>query len=129
MDRNDVVLKMPAVRKYRRHSEEFKRQIIEACLEPGVSVSAIAVANQLNTNMVRNWLKAYREQRGDPPQDRRREPMPDTPAPTLVPVTIQDTGAGRAIRVSIRMTGRKIQVDWPVTEARSCIQWLHEVLR
>jgi len=39
-----------------RYSNEFKRQIIAACLEPGVSMAAIALANALNANMVRRWV-------------------------------------------------------------------------
>jgi transposase len=39
-----------------RYSDEFKRQVIAACLEPGVSTAAIALANGLNANLVRRWV-------------------------------------------------------------------------
>lgn len=129
MDSEEVVVKLPAARKHRRHSDEFRQQIIEACLQPGVSVSAIAVANQLNTNMVRTWLKAYRELRGDPPRGRRPEPIPVEPAPKMVPIQIRETETDAAIRVSVRMADREIEVHWPLADARTCIQWLREVLR
>ena len=35
----------PARRARRRYSEEFKRQVIDACLQQGVSVAAAALAN------------------------------------------------------------------------------------
>jgi len=41
----------------RVHSAEFKAQILAECRQPGASVSAVAIAHGLNTNVVRKWLK------------------------------------------------------------------------
>ena len=129
MDTEEVVVKLPVPRKYRRHSEEFRKQIIKACLQPGVSLAAVAVANQLNTNMVRTWVKAYRELRGDPPLTRRSEQTPDEPAPMMVPIRIREPDTEARIRVSVRMADREVEIHWPIDDARTCLQWLHEVLR
>jgi len=129
MDTEEVVVKPPAARKHRRHSEAFKKQIIGACLQPGVSLSAVAVANQLNTNMVRTWVKEYRELRDDPPLTRRSERIPDEPAPMMVPIRIRETETDAAIRVSVRMADREVEIHWPIDDARTCLQWLREVLR
>jgi transposase len=129
MDTEEVVVKLPPARKHRRHCEEFRKQIIEACLQAGVSLSAVAVANQLNTNMVRTWVKEYRELRGDPPLPRRSERIPNEPAPMMVPIQIRETETNATLRVSIRLSDREIEVNWPVADARTCIQWLREVLR
>lgn len=40
----------------RVHSAEFKAQILSECRQPGASVSAVAIAHGLNTNVVRKWL-------------------------------------------------------------------------
>ena len=40
----------------RVHSPEFKAQILAECRQPGASVSAVAIAHGLNTNVVRKWL-------------------------------------------------------------------------
>jgi transposase len=40
----------------RVHSAEFKAQILCECRQPGASVSAVAIAHGLNTNVVRKWL-------------------------------------------------------------------------
>jgi len=40
----------------RVHSAEFKAQILAECRQPGTSVSAVAIAHGLNTNVVRKWL-------------------------------------------------------------------------
>lgn len=129
MDTEDVVVKLPGARKHRRHSESFRKQIIEACLQPGISVSAIAVANQLNTNMVRTWLKEYRDRRGESPRARRSEPLAKEPAPMMVPIQIRKTGADAAVRISVRLTGREVEIHWPLADAHTCLQWLREVLR
>ena len=36
-----------------RYSDEFKREVIAACLEPGISTAAVALANRLNANLAR----------------------------------------------------------------------------
>jgi transposase len=43
----------------RVHSAEFKAQILSECRQPGASVSAVAIAHGLNTNVVRKWLAGH----------------------------------------------------------------------
>ncbi|MGQ3123080.1 IS66-like element accessory protein TnpA [Variovorax sp.] len=40
----------------RVHSAEFKARILAECRQPSASVSAVAIAHGLNTNVVRKWL-------------------------------------------------------------------------
>jgi transposase len=40
----------------RVHSAEFKARILAECRQPDASVSAVAIAHGLNTNVVRKWL-------------------------------------------------------------------------
>jgi transposase len=37
--------------------EEFKQAVIAACCEPGASVAGIAMANGVNANQVRRWMR------------------------------------------------------------------------
>jgi len=39
----------------RRHSAELKEKVLAACDEPGASISGVALAHGLNTNLVRKW--------------------------------------------------------------------------
>lgn len=48
-------------RRYKRHSLEFKRRIVEQTLVPGASVARIAQEHGINANQVFNWRKLYRE--------------------------------------------------------------------
>lgn len=39
----------------RRHSDELKAKVLAACDAPGASISGVALAHGLNTNLVRKW--------------------------------------------------------------------------
>lgn len=54
MDTN--IAQPPAGRQRRRHLPAFRASVIQACLQPGVSIAAVALANGLNANMVRKWV-------------------------------------------------------------------------
>lgn len=69
-------------------SEAHKRAIVEKCLVPGASVSAVALAHGFNTNLVRNWISKHQARQG-----RRR------PGTQLVPVTVIEAPSGMATRV------------------------------
>ena len=39
----------------RHHSDELKAKVLAACDEPSASISGVALAHGLNTNLVRKW--------------------------------------------------------------------------
>ncbi|MDB0554347.1 transposase [Ralstonia solanacearum] len=43
----------------RKFDEQSKRTLIEACLEPGVSVSRMAQTHGVNANLLRKWITRY----------------------------------------------------------------------
>ena len=45
--------------KYRRHSLEFKRALVEMAMQPGVSVARLAREHGVNANQVFSWRKLY----------------------------------------------------------------------
>ncbi len=53
-----VILNQPLDRQ--RYSSEFKRQIVEASLVPGVSIAAVALLNGINANLLHKWRWRYR---------------------------------------------------------------------
>jgi transposase-like protein len=122
-------------RSNRRHSAEFKAEVIAACLQPGVSIASVALANQLNANFLRGWVKAYRDQQqagvtANTSIEPRIEPASCSP-PTLVPVTLQapDIDPSGDIQIEIRRQQTVFQVTWPTSQAAACAQWLREILR
>ncbi|MFD1985587.1 transposase [Mesorhizobium newzealandense] len=45
----------------RRYDPGSKARLVEACLEPGVSISGLALAHGVNANLLRKWVKDARE--------------------------------------------------------------------
>ena len=133
MDTN--VLSAPASRRNRRHAPEFRARVIAACLQPGVSIAAVALANGLNANFLRSWVKAHRDQlQSDIVIGVERDPggVPaKRPAPSLVPVRVQtpSDAPSRTIEVEIRRQQTVVAIRWPASEATACGQWLRDLLR
>ena len=129
MDTN--VLATPTPRRNRRHAPEFKARVIAACLQPGVSIAAVALANGLNANFLRSWVKAYRDQqRSDVTIGVGGVPAKRT-APILVPVRVQAPSEEPCgtIEVEIRRQQTVVAIRWPASEATECAQWLRDLLR
>ena len=134
---NTTELISAGARRRRSHSAEFKAQVIAACLQPGVSIAAVALANGLNANFLRSWVKAHRDQRhcsdaGQISADLRTSDWSaNVCAPTLVPVTVQaaDAPPSGDIQIEIRHQQTFLQIAWPSSQASVCAQWLREVLR
>lgn len=122
----DTLVVKPTRRARRRYSEEFKRQVIEACLQPGVSVAAIALANGLNANYLRQMLRAHREQ-SDP--GGLTGEQPGARPPGLVPVRVVTNVPVPEIRLDVRRGEMTVQMAWPLEAAASLGQCLRELLR
>ena len=40
-------------RRRRLHSDEFKANAVASCMQPGISMAAVAMANDVNANLLR----------------------------------------------------------------------------
>ena len=135
-----VVVESPGRRTHRRHSAAFKAQVIDACGQPGVSISAVALANGLNANMLRRWLteaqrvgpavasgqdalaaSAFGVASSPPGFVAVQMPMP-MPMPEAVSVEPD-------IHIELTRGPMKIVMRWPACLASACATWLREVLR
>ncbi|MHC2419884.1 transposase [Sinorhizobium meliloti] len=45
----------------RRYDPGSKERLVAACLEPGVSISGLALTHGINANLLRKWVKDARE--------------------------------------------------------------------
>jgi transposase len=100
----------------RRHSTEFKREVLGKCEAPGASVAAVALAHGINANLVHKWRRQARPaERGGasfiPVKLRELEP----------PATADGSGC---IEIQLRRGGTAVQVRWPVSAASGCADWL-----
>lgn len=41
----------------RKHSDEFKAEAVASCMQPGISIAAIAMARGINANLLRRWVQ------------------------------------------------------------------------
>jgi transposase len=62
--------------------EAYKHAVVEKCLAPGASVSAVALAHKFNANLVRKWIAKYQT----------RQAVPRA-AGQLMPVTVIEANA------------------------------------
>ena len=118
-----MVIQKPT-RRRRYHPEEFKQAVLEACCEPGASVASIALANGVNANQVRRWM---RERGIEMPKQRMSvpatQPVPAT-APEFVQLPLAPEPELPDIRIEIRRGNTAIKVAWPVQASGDCVAWL-----
>ena len=44
------------------YDPQAKRELVEACLRPGVSVAKLALTHGVNANLLRTWISDYQRQ-------------------------------------------------------------------
>jgi len=120
-----------AGRRRGRYSDEFKRQVVTTCLEPGVSTAAIALANGLNANLLRRWV-VETTQRSGALRSKTTALAPVHNHPTFIPVKFDPppaaTTAPADIRLELQHGATTVHIHWPLQASSQCAQWLREVL-
>ena len=112
--------KLPA---RRRHSDEVKAKVLSECDQASASVAGIALAHNLNANVVHKWRRQARQHqsRGAPQASGENEfialalPLAQRAAPV--------------IRMELRQGAATMSIRWPVAAAPECAAWLREWLR
>ena len=120
-----------ACRRRGRYSDDFKRQVVGRCLEPGVSAAAVALANGLNANLLRRWV-VEATQRSGSPRSKTTALAPIGNHPTFIPVKFDPPPAAAAppadIRLQLQHGATTVHIHWPLQASSQCAQWLREVL-
>ena len=84
----------------RRFETTSKERLVAACLEPGVSVSRLALEHGVNANLLRKWIK----------KDRAAGSLPPSSPSAFIPVQLEEN-AERALS----RQGSMATVDLPAT--------------
>jgi transposase len=130
----------------RRHSDELKAKVLAACDEPGASISGVALAHGLNTNLVRKWRSGRGVKRAGvavttPTASKAPTPFGaaaefiaiemSAPSKTTVRAAAQPTGAAPIaeplIQIELRRGPLHLNVRWPASAADDCTAWLREL--
>jgi len=113
----------PAIeRRRRRHAPEFKQGLVALC-QPGVSVSAVALAHGVNANLLRRWIHRYS---GEQPSQVMTAPA------KLVAVRVDlpaEAPVDDVIEINIQKNSTRISIRWPGHQAKACGQWLGEWIK
>ena len=118
----------------RVHSDAFKAGAVAACVQPGMSMAAVAMAHGINANLLRRWVhEAEMKPRSDVVRAdvvvgaAAREPktvfVPVSLPPSAPPAQIPD------IRIELRRGPTTVTVTWPAGAASDCAVWMRELLR
>lgn len=122
-------------RRRRLHSAEFKAHIVAACCQLGVSSASVAMANGINANLVRRWVKEAEvgpEIERDRTASQPQKACPaTTPTPRFLPLPIPTPALPIAadIRIELQRGATTVTVTWPVGAAAECAAWMRELLR
>lgn len=122
-----------AGRRRRTHSAEFKGKVVAACRKPGVSIAAVALANQLNANLLRRWVVTAEQAQGA----KQTETVIATPTRprvengTFIPIAVEESPVTTTptITIELRRGATVVKVGWPLVAAADCATWLRELLR
>ena len=106
-----------------------------ACKQPGVSTSAVALANGLNANLLRRWIS---ESKARPPKPtalavaaKQAKTLSVATQAQFVPVQLQANGAAPVnnIQIELQRGATLVRVQWPIAGAAQCAAWIQEVLK
>jgi transposase len=120
-----------SLRVKRRHKvwpEALKREIVAACLVPGVSVSMVARQYDVNANLVFTWRKLYAGVPDmaptqlvpvvvtpEPPTAKKLAPLPDLPSADLIEIELP---RGYRVRIGGNIKAAALRVVLDVLERR-----------
>ncbi|CAB3810426.1 hypothetical protein LMG28688_07247 [Paraburkholderia caffeinitolerans] len=128
MDEIEVMQEVVQPTRRRRHSKEFKAQVIRAAMQPNVSIAAVALHYRLNANMLRSWVAAQEELDA---AEVARQSMSGPSAefvPLQLDVPVAASGTAE-ILVEVRRGAATVTVHWPLSAAGDCAVWLQGWLR
>lgn len=121
-------------RRRRLHSDEFKARAVAICMQPGMSMAAVAMAHGINANLLRRWvreaeMKAPAHALGKSAAQQLQAPQREA---LFVPVSLPAPAAPAPqpdIRIELQRGATAITVTWPASAASECATWLRELLR
>lgn len=132
----------------RHHGDELKAKVLAACDEPGASISGVALAHGLNTNLVRKWRSGRGVKRAggaisvtsaaasrasaapNAPAEFVAIEMPAPPKLAARAATEASVAApikGSLIQIELRRGPLHLNVRWPTVAAEDCRAWLSEL--
>ncbi|MFJ4348401.1 IS66-like element accessory protein TnpA [Pseudomonas sp. NPDC089401] len=102
-----------SIRQRTAYPKPFKAQVVQECLQPGATVSRVAISHGINANVIRKWLPLYRDHTAT------------TSLPALVPLEAAPKRlAETSVIIELPMAGQLISVKWPALDPEGCAQFI-----
>lgn len=103
------------------YPKPLKAQIVQECLQPGVSMASVARRHGVNANLVRKWIPAYR--------DRQAPALPAFVPMKLAPASQPQPQPQPHVIVSIEVPfgQKKLTVKWPCSDPDGCARFVREL--
>jgi transposase-like protein len=101
------------------YPKPFKAQIVQECLQPGVSMASVALRHGINANLVRKWIPAYR--------DHLAPALPAFVPMKLTPAIQPDQQMSANIEVPFGQ--QKLTVKWPSSDPDGCARFVRELAK
>lgn len=128
-------------RRRRTYTAQFKTDLVAQCMDPAVSLAAVAIEHDLNPNVLRRWVIEH-ERLGLHDADAQsagdRTELAPAPANWLPFVPVQTVATEQRsarpsqpeARIALTLGGRglTLTLDWPVAEHQALAQWTRQVL-
>ncbi len=105
----------------RRFDPQAKLELVQACMQPGVSVARMALDHAVNANLLRKWIRDYERERDGAAASKAIESQ----APAFVPVvTVGEVAPVRTsgAPVSVRRSSHEYESAKAATPARLSAQ-------
>lgn len=95
------------------YPKPFKAQVVQECLQPGATLSSVAIRHGINANVIRKWLPLYRDQ-------------PPAALPAFVPLRASPKRLGEASATIELPLGEQsiIVVKWPTSDPEGCARFV-----
>lgn len=94
------------------YPKPFKAQVVQECLQPGATVSSVAIRHGINANVIRKWLPLYRDQ------------LPAA-LPAFVPARVTPKRpAEAAVIIELPLGEQSITVKWPASDPEGCARFI-----
>lgn len=100
------------------YTKPFKASVVQECLQPGASISSVAISHGINVNVIRKWMPLYRDQPAA------------ASLPAFVPLKAAPKRPAEApVIIELPMAGKMITVKWPTSDPEGCAQFVRAVTR
>ncbi|MCD5997599.1 transposase, partial [Pseudomonas sp. CDFA 602] len=103
-----------AMRQRTSYPKPFKAQIVQECLQPGMSMASVALRHGINANLVRKWIPLYRD-------------CEATTLPAFVPIKLPSPPQAdlqMSVSIDVPFGHQNLTVKWPLADPDGCARFI-----